>query len=71
MTEERIELVKLTRHLARLLHRRSSTPRGEALGLAHRAIRIYADRHGLGEDFCDKVMLLFLSGRHDILETAA
>jgi len=52
--------------LARLLSDRSSTPRSEALGIAYRLV---FDRFG-DEDLCDKVLLLFLSGKHDILEAA-
>lgn len=70
MKTERGELLQLMSHCARLLSPRSNTPRGEALGLAYRAIAIYADRHDLGEDFCDKVLFLFLSSRHDTLAAA-
>lgn len=53
-------LIRLVRDLARLLHRRSSTPREEALKLAHRKIRDYAEVTGLSETWCDLVMLEFV-----------
>lgn len=61
------KLTTLMSELARLLHDRSSTPRDEALGTAHRLIRDYARPHGLSETWCDNVLLTFLGGRHDVL----
>jgi hypothetical protein len=55
-----MELVELMSELARLMSRRSSTPRRDALRLAHRRIRGYAAARGLDEDWCDAVMLQFL-----------
>jgi hypothetical protein len=55
-----MELVELMSELARLLSRRSSTPRFDALRIAHRRIRRYAAARGLGESWCDAVMLQFL-----------
>jgi hypothetical protein len=54
------ELTSLMSTLARLTHPRCSTPRAEALRAAHRRIRRYADHRGLGEEWCDRVLLLFL-----------
>jgi hypothetical protein len=55
-----MELVELMSELARLLSRRSSTPRRDALRIAHRRIRRYARRKGLEESWCDAVLLQFL-----------
>src|SRR5262245_35184816 len=63
---ERMELVELMSELARLLSTRSSTPRRDALRLAHRRIRRYAESRGLGESWCDAVMLQFLADEHGI-----
>lgn len=63
---EALELRGLMSQLARLLSERSSTPRGEALGISY---RLLWDRFG-DQDLCDRVLLLFLSSRHDILEAA-
>jgi len=60
----RMELVDLMSELARLLSRRSSTPRRDALRIAHRRIRRYAGERGLGESWCDAVLLHFLSDQH-------
>jgi hypothetical protein len=59
-----MELGELMGDLARLLSRRSSTPRREALRIAHREIRRYAGERGLGESWCDAVLLQFLSDQH-------
>ncbi len=56
-----MELVELMSELARLLSRRSSTPRRDALRIAHRRIRRYANERGLGERWCDAVLLQFLT----------
>ena len=62
---DRMELVELMSELARLLSMRSSTPRRDALRIAHRRIRRYAAARGLDETWCDAVMLQFLcEGRH-------
>lgn len=61
-----MELVELMSELARLLSTRSSTPRRDALRLAHRRIRRYAATRGLGESWCDAVMLHFLAERHEV-----
>jgi hypothetical protein len=61
-----VELVELMSDLARLLSTRSSTPRRDALRLAHRRIRRYAAARGLGESWCDAVMLQFLADQHGI-----
>ena len=55
-----MELVELMSELARLLSTRSSTPRREALRIAHGRIRRYAAARGLDETWCDAVMLQFL-----------
>ena len=60
-----MELVELMSDLARLTSRRSGTPRRDALRTAHRMIREYAAPHGLGEAWCDSVLLLFLADHHD------
>jgi hypothetical protein len=59
-----MELVDLMSELARLLSRRSSTPRRDALRIAHRRIRRYAGERGLEESWCDAVMLQFLYEEH-------
>jgi hypothetical protein len=59
-----MELVELMGELARLLSRRSSTPRRDALRIAHRRIRRYATAQGHGEAWCDAVMLQFLVEEH-------
>jgi hypothetical protein len=60
----RMELVDLMSELARLLSRRSSTPRRDALRIAHRRIRRYAGKRGLEESWCDAVLLQFLHEDH-------
>jgi hypothetical protein len=59
-----MELVDLMSELARLLSKRSGTPRRDALRIAHGRIRGYAAARGLGEEWCDAVMLQFLSDHH-------
>jgi hypothetical protein len=54
-------LVNLMSDLARLLSRRSSTPRRDALSIAHRRIRSFAERRQLSEDWCDAVLLTFIA----------
>jgi hypothetical protein len=54
------ELTRLMSTLARLTHPRCSTPRADALRKAYQRIRRYADHRGLGEEWCDRVLLLFL-----------
>ena len=61
-----MELQELMSELARLLSRRSSTPRRDALRLAHRRIRRYAAARGLGENWCDAVLLHFLAEQHGV-----
>ena len=61
-----MDLVELMSELARLLSPRSSTPRRDALRLAHRRIRRYAASRGLGETWCDAVLLQFLADRHGV-----
>jgi hypothetical protein len=46
--------------VARLTHPRCSTPRADALRKAYRRIRNYALQRGLTEEWCDRVMLMFL-----------
>jgi len=60
-------LVNLMSDLARLLSRRSSTPRGDALGIAHRMIRNFAEVRQLGEDWCDAVLLAFIAPDRDVV----
>jgi hypothetical protein len=60
-------LVNLMSDLARLLSRRSSTPRGDALGVAHRMIRSFAEVRQLGEDWCDAVMLAFIAPERSVV----
>lgn len=59
-----MELVELMSELARLLSRRSSTPRRDALRIAHGRIRGYAAARGLDEQWCDAVLLHFLWDQH-------
>ena len=54
-------LISLMSELARLLAPRSNTPRSLALGIAYRKIHSYAQSHNLTEEWCDKVLMLFLS----------
>jgi hypothetical protein len=61
-----MELTELMSELARLLSRRSSTPRRAALRMAHRRIRSYAESRGHDEWWCDAVMLQFLCEQHGI-----
>ena len=59
------DLVELMSELARLLSMRSSTPRRDALRIAHRRIRRYARERGLGESWCDAVLLQFIAEEHE------
>lgn len=54
------ELTTLMSTLARLTNPRCSTPRADALRKAYQRIRRYADHQGLGEEWCDRVLLMFL-----------
>ena len=54
------ELLGLVSTLSRLTHPRFATPRVDALRKAHRRIRNYAVQRGLSEEWCDRVMLMFL-----------
>jgi hypothetical protein len=54
------ELLGLVSTLSRLTHPRCATPRVDALRKAHRRIRNYAVQRGLTEEWCDRVMLMFL-----------
>ena len=54
------ELMGLMSTLARLTHPRCSTPRVDALRKAHTRIRRYAAQRGLTEEWCDRVLLVFL-----------
>ncbi len=65
-----MELVELMSELARLLSRRSSTPRRDALRIAHRRIRRYAAARGFEEWWCDAVMFQFLSEEHGLRSAA-
>jgi hypothetical protein len=65
-----VELVDLMSELARLLSTRSSTPRRDALRLAHLRIRHYAASRGLGESWCDAVLLQFLGEQHGVRRLA-
>jgi hypothetical protein len=60
-------LTDLMGELARLLSDRSSTPRKRAMAIAHRKLRAVADAHQYDEDWCDRVMLMFLSRRHRLV----
>ena len=54
------ELMGLMSTLARLTHPRCSTPRVDALRKAYTRIRRYAGQRGLTEEWCDRVLLVFL-----------
>lgn len=58
-------LIRLVQQVTPLLHRRSSTPRSVGLGDAYRLIARYAADHGLSEEWCDRVLLLFVTEAHD------
>jgi hypothetical protein len=60
------DLRDLMSELARLLSARSSTPRRDGLRLAHRRIRRYAAARGLGENWCDAVLLHFLAEQNHV-----
>jgi hypothetical protein len=54
------ELLGLVSALARLTNPRCATPRVDALRKAHRRLRNYAIQRGLTEEWCDRVLLMFL-----------
>ena len=60
-------LVNLMSDLARLLSRRSATPRSDALSIAHRKIRSFAERRHLSDDWCDAVMLTFITSEGSVV----
>jgi hypothetical protein len=60
-------LTDLMGELARLLSDRSSTPRKLAMAIAHRKLRAVARTHHYDEDWCDRVMLIFISRRHGLM----
>ena len=60
-------LTGLMGELARLLSDRSSTPRKAAMTIAHRKLRAIADARDYGEDWCDRVMLMFIGRRHGLV----
>lgn len=64
------ELRPLMSELARLLSPRSSTPKSQGLGLAYKKLTYFAERNGLGEEWCDKVMLTFLGTQLPQVEAA-
>jgi hypothetical protein len=64
------ELLRLMSSLARLTHPRCSTPRVDALRMAYRRIRSYAVDRGLDEEWCDRVLLLFLDRSSDAYAAA-
>jgi hypothetical protein len=64
------ELLRLMSSLARLTHPRCSTPRVDALRKAYRRIRRYAVVRGLDEEWCDRVLLLFLDRSSDAYAAA-
>jgi hypothetical protein len=57
-------LTELMSELARLLSDRSSTPRKWAMTTAHRKLRDVAEAHDYDEEWCDRVLLMFLSRRY-------
>lgn len=57
-------LTKLMSELARLLSDRSSTPRKRAITVAHAKIRALAETTNCDEEWCDRVLLMFLARRH-------
>ncbi len=63
------ELTRLMSTLARLTNPRCSTPRPDALRVAYRRRR-YADRRGLGEEWCDRVLLPLLDRTTDAYAAA-
>ncbi len=60
-------LTDLMSELARLLSDRSSTPRKRAMEIAHRKLRATAEARQWDEDWCDRVLLLFLSRQHALV----
>jgi hypothetical protein len=59
-------LVSLMSELARLLSRRSATPRKAALRIAHHKLRAFAEARRYSEEWCDGVLLTFLGARNDL-----
>jgi hypothetical protein len=57
-------LTDLMGELARLLSDRSSTPRKLAMRIAHSKLRAIARSRHYDEDWCDRVMLIFIGRRH-------
>jgi hypothetical protein len=57
-------LTELMSELARLLSDRSSTPRKRAMAVAHAKIRALATAKNYDEEWCDRVLLMFLGRRH-------
>lgn len=55
------KLVRLISQVTRLMHKRSSAPRSVALGDAYRLIARYASEHGHSEEWCDRVLLIFIT----------
>ena len=59
------ELMGLMSTVARLTRPRCSTPRAVALRKAYGRIRSYAVQRGLSEEWCDRVLLMFLDRSTD------
>jgi len=60
-----IKLVSLVSTVSRLLHERSSTSRAVALGEAYRLISRYGVENDKSEEWCDHVLMLFLTETSD------
>lgn len=60
-------LTELMSDLARLLSDRSSTPRKRAMAVAHAKIRALAATRNYDEEWCDRVLLMFLGRRHQVV----
>jgi hypothetical protein len=60
-------LTELMSELARLLSDRSATPRKRAIAVAHAKIRALAASTSSDEEWCDRVLLLFLARRHQLV----
>jgi hypothetical protein len=60
-------LTELMSELARLLSDRSSTPRKRAMAMAHAKIRALAAATNCDEEWCDRVLLMFLARRHQFV----
>lgn len=61
------ELARLMGDLARLLHKRSATPRVEGIKLAALRLREFAAREGLSESWCEAVLWEFLRKKPEAL----